>query len=79
MHPTGPEDLFTGKLLFEKISFHIFFRTLSEEILVLKPKTPAGLAKLHSVCPELFSRDNRFFVRKFTRKPFSDCRRKTFG
>ena len=79
MHPTGPEDLSTGKPLFEKLSFYIFFRTLSEEILILKPKMPAGLAKLHSVRPELFSRDSRFFVRKLTCKPFSDCRRKTFG
>ena len=40
---------------------------------------PAVLAKLHSVRREFFSRKNRFFVRIFGWKPFSDCRRKTFG
>ena len=79
LHPTCPEDLFTGKPLFENLSFYIFFRTLSEEYLVLKPKMPAGLAKLHSVCPEGFSRKNSFFVGKFSCKPFSDCRRQMIG
>ena len=79
LHPTCPEDLFTGKRLFENLSSYIFFRTLSEEYLVLKPKMPAGLAKLHSVCPERFSRKNSFFVGKFSCKPFSDCRRQMIG
>ena len=40
---------------------------------------PAGLAKLHSVCPERFSRKNSFFVGKLSCKPFSDCRRQMIG
>ena len=79
LHPTCPEDFFPGKLLSEILSFYIFFRILSEEILVFRPKLPAGLAKLHSTSPELFSMKNGFFVRKFSCEPFSYCRRKTFG
>ena len=79
LHPTCPEDLLTGKPLIENISFYIFFWTLSEEFLVLKLKTPAGLAKLHSVCPERFSTKNSFFAGKFSCKPFSDCRRQMIG
>ena len=78
LYPSCPEDPFAGKLLSENLSFYITFRTLSE-IFVFRPKLPTGLAKLHSTCPELFSRKSRFFVRLFSCKPFSDCRRKTFG
>ena len=79
LHPTCPEDLLTGKLLIENKTFYIFFWTLIEEFLVLKPKMPAGLAKLHSVYPENSSKKNRTFVGKFSWKPFSDCRRQMFG
>ena len=79
LHPTCPEDRFAGKPSIENLSFYMFLRTLSEESLVIRPKEASSVRETALHVSRFFSWKNKFFVKKVSCKPFSDCGRKMFG